>query len=59
MYLSNAAVESVEIGDVARKVLHNRNMIQRIQECLRAVDKVNMKYDDNFRFLKSNLDFQV
>ncbi|CAF1365551.1 unnamed protein product [Adineta ricciae] len=39
MYLSNAAAESVEIDDVARKVLHNRNMIQRIQECLRAVDR--------------------
>ncbi|UJR06960.1 hypothetical protein I4U23_011248 [Adineta vaga] len=38
-YLSNAAAESIEIDDIAQKVLHNRNMIQRIQECLRAVDK--------------------
>lgn len=40
-YLSNVSAESVEIDDIARKALHVRNMIQRTQECLRAVDKVN------------------
>lgn len=40
-YLSTVAAESVEIDDIARKALHVRNMIQRTQESLRAVDRVN------------------
>ena len=40
-YLSTVASESAEIEDIARKALHIRNMIQRTQECLRAVDRVN------------------
>ena len=40
-YLSIAAAESVVIDDIARKALHIRSMIQRTQESLRAVDKVN------------------
>jgi len=39
-YLSNVAVESVEIDDIARKALHVRSMIQRTQESFRTVDKV-------------------
>ncbi|CAF3793972.1 unnamed protein product [Rotaria socialis] len=38
-YLSAAAAESIEIDDIARKALHVRSMIERTQECLRAVDK--------------------
>jgi hypothetical protein len=40
-YLSTVATESAEIDDIARKALHVRSMIQRTQESLRAVDKVN------------------
>lgn len=40
-YLSTVGAESVEIDDIARKALHVRNMIQRTQESLRAVDRVN------------------
>ena len=40
-YLATSAAESAEIDDIARKALHVRSMIQRTQESLRAVDKVN------------------
>ena len=46
-YLSTVGAESVEIDDIARKALHIRSMIQRTQESLRAVDRVNKK---NFNF---------
>ena len=40
-YLSTAAAEAVEIDHIAQKALHVRSMIQRTQESLRAIDKVN------------------
>ncbi|CAF0858487.1 unnamed protein product [Adineta steineri] len=38
-YLVTSGTESAEIDDIARKILHTRSMIQRIQESLRAIDK--------------------
>ncbi|CAF0912692.1 unnamed protein product [Adineta steineri] len=37
-YLVTSGAESAEIDDIARKILHTRSMIQRIQESLRAID---------------------
>lgn len=48
-YLSTVGAESVEIDDIARKALHVRSMIQRTQESLRAVDKVDISNDKFFR----------
>ena len=49
-YLSTVAAESVGIDDIARKALHVRSMIQRTQESLRAVDRVNKSNHNFFRF---------
>jgi hypothetical protein len=41
-YLSTIPVNELnEIDDIARKAMHLRRIIHRIQACLRAVDKVN------------------
>lgn len=40
-YLASVAVDTVEIDDIARKALLVRSMIQRLQESIRTVDKVD------------------
>jgi enoyl-CoA hydratase/carnithine racemase len=56
-YLSTVAAESVEIDDIARKALHIRNMIQRTQDSLRAVDRVNKANHNFFRFVHLRFEF--
>jgi hypothetical protein len=44
-YLSSVAVNELgQIDDIARKASHLRRMIQRTQDCLRAVDKVTRMF---------------
>lgn len=40
-HLSAMATGSLEIDDIARKALHIRNIIQRTQDSLRAIDRVS------------------